>query len=295
MTLYALVGPTASGKSRAALALAERAHMEILSCDSMQVYRGMDIGSAKPTAAERARVRHHLIDEVEVDQPFSAARYVELAERAIDEVSGRGRRVLLVGGTGLYLRALRFGLFAAPARDEALRQRLQEEEGAQPGALHRRLAEVDPESAHRLEPRDLQRIIRALEVFELTGKPFSQHLRREAPRDRRPIRIAVLDPGKEPLRASVEERSRAMLAAGFVDEVRALVARFTAAPRPLHSVGYAEVLEHLAGRLSLAALPEAISRSTMQYARRQRTWFKKEPDARHFADASEAVAALVGE
>jgi tRNA dimethylallyltransferase len=286
--VIAVVGPTASGKSAAALQLAVERGGEIISCDSVQVYRGLDVGTAKPTAEERARVPHHLIDVVDPDEPFSAARWAELADRAIAEVRARGREPIVVGGTGLYLRALRFGLVDAPPRDVALRERLYDEERAHPGALHARLGAVDPESAARLQPRDLVRLVRALEVEALTGVPLSRHHAAHAPVERHATQVLVLDPRAE-LDARIAARTAAMIAAGLADETRALVERYGAALPALSSVGYRETVALLDGRLTAAEWAPAIVRSTRRYARRQRTWFRKEPGARWFPDAASLI------
>jgi tRNA dimethylallyltransferase len=291
--MIALVGATASGKSALALALAERIGAEIISCDSMQVYRELDIGTAKPTAAERARVRHHLVDLLAPDEPFSAARFVAHADEAIAAISGRGRRVLVVGGTGLYLRALRFGLIEAPARDDALRAALMAEERTHPGRLWRRLNEVDPGAARRIAPADEVRIVRALEVFTLTGVPLSRHHAAHHRRPRHPLAVLVLDPPLEVLRPRIAARARAMLAGGLVDETRAVVARYGEGLRALDAVGYREVAAHLAGRLPARALEGAIVAATVRYARRQRTWFNKEPDAMHHPDVDALTAAAL--
>jgi tRNA dimethylallyltransferase len=293
--LIALVGPTASGKSAAALEVAERLALEIVSCDSLQVYRRLDIGTAKPSVEERARVRHHLIDVAEPDELFSAARYAQLADQAIAAARARGRGVLIVGGTGLYLRALRFGLFAAPPRDEDMRARLRALEAAEPGALHHRLKEVDPPTAARLQPRDLQRIIRALEVFELTGVPLTQHHAAHVRTERHPIIVVVLDPPLEVLRQRIAARTGAMLAAGLVDETRALLQRYGRELGPLGAVGYREVVAQLLGERPGAGLAADITASTVKYARRQRTWFRKEAGATRLCDAADFVtAALAG-
>jgi tRNA dimethylallyltransferase len=252
----------------------------------MQIYRGADIGTAKPSLGERARVPHHLVDVVDPDEPFSAARYVALADQALAGIAARGRHAILVGGTGLYLRALRFGLFDAPSADPELRTRLYAEEEAAPGALHARLAAVDPESARRLAPRDLVRIVRALEVHAATGKPISEHHRAHTPSERHPMRVCILDPGKEALDARIEARTRALLDAGLVEEARGLRARFPSAA-VLGSLGYRESLQFLDGTLPEPELAPAIARATRHYARRQRTWFKKEPGATFFVDASQ--------
>jgi len=291
--IIAIVGPTAAGKTALALQVAESIGAEIVSCDSMQIYRGFDIGTAKPTAEERARVPHHLVDVAEADESYSAARYVSEAEHAIADVVARNRRVVICGGTGLYLRALRFGLVDAPPRDDELRKRLYDEEAARPGILHLKLRSVDPETAARLPSRDLVRIVRALEVHELTGQPLSKLHADHARTPRHPMRVLVLDPPLDQLTARITVRVEIMLAGGLIDETRKLVDRHGREARPLHSVGYAEVLQYLDKRLTAAQLGPAIVQSTRKYARRQRVWFKKEPEAELFSDverlATEAV------
>jgi tRNA dimethylallyltransferase len=289
--VFAIVGPTASGKTGAAIAVAERIGAEIVSCDSLQLYRELDIGTAKPTAAEQARVPHHLIDVLAPDESCSAARFAELAERAIADIRGRGRRVLVVGGSGLYFRALRFGLFAAPPRDDELRAGLLAEERAQPGRLHERLRAVDEVAAARIAPADLVRLVRALEVFELTGRPLTEHHAEHRQQERTPMAVFQLDPPFEVLDPRIAARVESMLAAGLVDETRRVIARYGAAP-PLQSVGYAEVCQLLAGQLRAEELAPAIVRATRRYARRQRTWFKKEPGARRFDSADELTRAI---
>lgn len=280
--MLAIVGPTASGKTGLALAIAERLDAEIVSCDSMQIYRGFDIGTAKPTAAERARARHHLVDVADPDESFSAASFVEHADRAIAEIGARGRRVLVVGGTGLYLRALRFGLVAAPARDDALRARLLDEEHARPGSLHLRLRAVDPASAGRLAPRDLVRVVRALEVHELTGVPLSEHFAAQQREPRHPLRVAVLDPPAEDLEARIAARAEVMVAGGLVEETRKLLGRYGETLRPLGAVGYRQAVALLRGELAVGELTRAIAMATRRYARRQRTWFRGEPEVERF-------------
>jgi tRNA dimethylallyltransferase len=275
--ILGIVGPTASGKTALALAQAEKIGAEIVSCDSMQVYRHLDIGTAKPTVEERARVPHHLIDVVDPDEPFSAARYVTLADRAIAEVRARNKPVIVVGGTGLYLRALRWGLFDAPPRDDALRARLTAEEEAAPGSLHARLREVDPDAAERINPNDLVRIIRALEVHELTGRPISVHHAEHKPVERHPMRVVVLDPPQVWLAARILTRSHQMIDAGLKIEAERAFARWGRI-QPLQALGYREVGLMLDGKLKEEELGRAITSATVKYARRQRTWFKKEPD-----------------
>ncbi len=293
--IVAITGPTAAGKTALALRVAEELRAEIVSCDSMQIYRGFDIGTAKPTPGERARVPHHLIDVAEANEGFSAARYVEEAERAIADIRARGLRVVLVGGTGLYLRALRFGLVDAPPRDDALRSRLYDEEARRAGALHLKLRAVDPETAARVPPRDLVRIVRALEVHELTGQPLGRLHAEHTREPRHDVRVLVLDPSPDQLLQRISVRVEIMMGGGLIGETRALRDRVGADARPLHSVGYHEVSQYLDGELPFPRLAPAIISATRQYARRQRVWLKKEPSARFFADgeqlANEAVTA----
>ena len=225
--LIAIVGPTGSGKSALALRLARELAGEIVSCDSLQVYRGLDIGSAKATAAERAEVRHHLLDVVEPGEEFSAAEYARQGRAALIEIAARGRLPLVAGGTGLYLKALLQGLFEGPARNEPLRRRLEAlAERYGDTRLHRLLGRVDPESAARLAARDRVRIIRALEVFWTTGRPLTA-LHREGARPLRGFATLVLGlaPDRADLRLRVEQRAREMFEGGLLDEVRALLDR----------------------------------------------------------------------
>ena len=276
--IIALVGPTGSGKTAASVALAGEGDAEIVNCDSRQIYRGLDIGSAKPTAAERAGVPHHLFDVVDPDQSYDAARYAAAARSAIAEITGRGRRVVVVGGTGLYLRALRFGLFAGPPADPALRARLTAEDEAVPGSLHARLAQLDPDSAVRLHPNDRLRVIRALEVLEGTGRPLSAwHGAHRFAGDELPMRVVGLQVARADLYARLDARCAAMLDAGLLDEVRGLVARYDPTRPALQSIGYRQVAAHLRGECDLPAALEAMRRATRQFAKRQTTWFRAEP------------------
>ncbi len=290
--LLAVVGPTASGKSELALRLARERSGEIVSCDSQQVYRGLDIGTAKPTPEERREVRHHLLDVVEPDQPFSAADYARLARAALLDIRRRGRLAIVAGGTGLYLRALLSGLFEGPSRDEDLRRRLAaiaDRRGDQ--RLHRLLRRVDPAAAARIEPRDRVRVVRALEVFLATGRAISVHQGRgERPLEGfRPLLLG-LRPDRADLRRAVVERTRAMLAAGLIDEVRGLVARgLSPEVRALQSIGYRQAVAVVRGALTEAAAEQAIVTDTMRLAKRQLTWFRhQEPDLRWFENAQAA-------
>jgi len=290
----AILGPTASGKSALALAIAEQAGGEIIACDSQQVYVGLDVGTAKPTADERRRVPHHALDLCRPDETFHAARWAAVARAAIDDVIARGRLPIVVGGTGLYYRALTAGLFEAPAPDPALRARhreLADREGVE--ALRARLLEIDPESAAAIGPRDFVRISRALEVHEQTGQIIGA-LRRQAaaPGDLAPVAV-LLDPPLDVLRARIEGRVREMLAAGFLDEVRRLrTAGYGTGSRPMLALGYQQLASVLDGTKTLDDATTEIARATLAYARRQRTWFKKEPIAARFAEPPPVAVVL---
>lgn len=276
--IVAIVGPTGSGKTSVALELAEAGGAEIVNCDSRQIFRGLDIGSAKPTAAERARVPHHLFDVVNPDESFDAARYAAAARAAIAGITARGRRVVVVGGTGLYLRALRFGLFAGPPADPALRARLDAEEDAAPGALHARLTRLDPDSAARLHANDRLRLIRALEVLEATGRPLSDwHGEHRFAGDELSMRVVGLRVERAALYPRLDARCAAMLDAGLLDEVRGLTARYDPALPALQSIGYRQMAAHLRGECDLPTALEAMRRATRQFAKRQTTWFRAEP------------------
>ena len=293
--LVAVVGPTASGKSALALRLARDRAGEIVSCDSLQVYRGLDIGSAKPTPEERAAVRHHLVDVADPDEPFSAARYARLARAAVADIAARGRLPVVAGGTGLYLRALLQGLFEGPSRDEALRGRL---EGAADrfgdARLHRLLARVDAEAARRIAPPDRVRVVRALEVFRATGRPITESHRKGS----EPLRgfrtlLVGLDPGREALRTAVVARTRRMLEAGLVEEARRLVARGLSLDRgPLASIGYRQAVAVVRGEISRDEAEGAIVAATMRFAKRQRTWFRHQAEVRWYRDAEDCLSAV---
>jgi len=277
-----ILGPTASGKSAAAMTLARRLPAEIVSVDSAQVYRGMDIGTAKPTRAERDEVPHHLIDIVDPAQSYSAARFAADAKRLIAEIRARGRLPLLVGGTMLYAKALVEGLHPLPAADAALRARLNAL-AAREGwpAMHARLARVDPQTAARLQPGDSQRIQRALELYELTGRPMSEllHAARDASGGDGWLTIALEPSQRAALHARIAQRLHAMIAAGFVDEVRRLRARGDLHPGlpSMRCVGYRQIWEHLDGRCELPTAIERAIAATRQLAKRQLTWLRAMP------------------
>ncbi len=276
--LAVLTGPTASGKTRLALELAERWGAEIVSADSMQVYRRLDIGTAKPTGAERARVPHHLLDLVEPDERFDAVRYCAAADAAIAEVDARGRRVLVVGGTGLYLRVLLFGLAELPPPDPARRRELElEAERVGNVALHGRLAGIDPAAASRIHPADRFRIVRALEVAA-AGRPISElQAEHRFAEPRYPHRMVALEVERGELRARILGRAREMLEAGLLGEVRGILgAGFSAELRPLQAFGYREPVRAVLGRRPVDGLAEAIALDTARYAKRQATWLRGE-------------------
>jgi len=273
-----LLGPTASGKSALALPLAEQLDAEIVSVDSAQIYRGMDIGTAKPSPAERARVPHHLIDILEPTARYSAARFAADARRLAAEIRGRGRSVLLVGGTMLYFKALREGLDGLPSADPALRREL-ERAAAREGwpALHARLAARDPASAARIAPNDAQRIQRALEVCALTGKPMSALLGRRSAEPFDARWIALMPADRAALHARIAARFDAMLEAGLVEELRALRRRYRldAELPAMRCVGYRQAWQHLDGELDARGLRDKGIAATRQLAKRQLTWLRR--------------------
>jgi tRNA dimethylallyltransferase len=276
-----LMGPTGVGKSEVALALARQFPLEIVSVDSALVYRGLDIGTAKPSAAERAIVPHHLIDICDPAEPYSAGRFLSDARTLIDAIRVRGRVALLVGGTMLYFRALARGLAALPGADPGIRARLDaraRERGW--AALHAELAQVDPQAAARISPADAQRIQRALEVYELTGEALSVRQQRMAGTNLRLRRFALLPCARDELYRRLERRFDTMLEAGFLDEVRRLHARgdLHADLPSLRAVGYRQLWAHLDGRLTLAEAIAAAKRATRNLAKRQLTWLRAERD-----------------
>jgi tRNA dimethylallyltransferase len=274
--VVAVLGPTAAGKSRLGLELAERLGGEILCCDSMQVYRGMDVGTAKPTAAERATVPHHLLDIVSPSEQFHAAAWADAARKIIAEAAARSCPPIIVGGTGLYFRALVRGLFDAPRPDAGIRARHQAEAAALgTAALHERLRGVDPEAAARIKPGDLVRISRALEVWQQTGQTISELHRRRTPAALRVFSI-VLDYDLGFLRPRIAARVDSMMSAGFLDEVRGLRETGYGNARSMQALGYKQLGEHLDGKVDLETAVAAIKSATAAYARRQRTWFRRE-------------------
>jgi tRNA dimethylallyltransferase len=275
--IVVIAGPTASGKTALAIALAERLGGEIVNADSQAVYRGLDVGTAKASRAERARIPHHLVDVVEPGEGMDAARFAALADVAIADIAGRGRLPVVVGGTGLYLRALLHGVVAAPGRDAALRARL-EEEAARLGrpALHARLAAIDPDAAARIRPNDLVRIVRALEIAAGGRLPSELHAEHAFAPDRYAAAFLALDPPRDALHARIDARVRDMFAGGILDEARALLDRFGGALPEKLPIGYAEAAACARGAL----LPEEAIRRVQvahrRYARRQIIWLRRE-------------------
>jgi len=276
-----IVGPTASGKTGLAVRLCEESGGEVVSADSVQVYRHVTIGSGKPSAEELARAPHHLLDVVEPDQPMDAAVWAELARRTVEEIRARGRVPIVCGGTFLYVRALLWGLAPAPPADEAVRaahRALVEREGR--AALHRLLEQRDPESARRLAPNDFVRVSRALEVLEVSGVTMSQWQARHGFRDRQyDFRLVGLAQGREELEQRIAARVELMLAAGWEQEVRDLLARGWGDTRPLGAVGYKQMKAFIerGAQGERAALRDEIVRATRIFARRQRTWLREQP------------------
>jgi len=301
-----LLGPTGSGKTALSLALAERFGGEIVSCDSVAVYRGMELGTAKPTREERARVPHHLIDVAEPDEPFTAGAYSRLARELLQEIRARKRMPIVTGGTGLYLRALTEGLFAGPARQEPLRARLRSKAQKHGSAawLHKLLKRMDAATAKRIHANDTPKLIRAIEVCVAARRPMSTILDNgEMARDPltgfRLLRIG-LNPPREELYARLNQRCAAMFAAGLVEETRGLLERYGPV-KALDSLGYRQARGVLDGTLSEEAAIAAAQQGHRNYAKRQMTWFRREPEVHwieRFGDEAETlreVEALVQE
>jgi tRNA dimethylallyltransferase len=277
--ILVILGPTASGKTKVSLEIADILKGEIISADSRQIYRFMDIGTAKPGLEERKKILHHLIDIVNPDEYFSAADFSTKAREAIKNILGRGKEPIVVGGSGLYLRALFKGIFKGPGKDEKLRSKLKkraEESGIE--SLHRELEKKDPEAAKKIGPHNLVRIFRALEVYELTGKKISD-LQREGeypPEEYDFVKIG-LELDREQLYLRIEQRVEQMIIAGLVDEVKNLKEKgYDLRFAPLKTFGYKEIFQYQEGKISLDQAKEKIKLETRHYAKRQITWFKKE-------------------
>lgn len=290
-----LTGPTASGKTAVGVELALQLGAEIVSLDSMALYRGMDIGTAKPSPSERRGVPHHLVDVLDPAEECSLAHYVAAAHRVTAEIRGRGREVLFVGGTPLYLKALLRGIFQGPAADWEFRRRLQAEaESKEAGWLHAQLATVDPVSAGRLHPGDVRRLIRALEVFEKTGRPMSDWQRQfDRARPAGACRVFALDWPRPELHRRIDARVDAMFAAGFVEEARKLLANPGGLSHTARqALGYREIWAHLEGRFDLDATVLLVKTHTRQFAKRQSTWFRSLSECRRVAGAEAGAPAL---
>lgn len=279
--IVALAGPTATGKSALGLFLAEALPGEIVNADALQVYRGLDIGTAKPTPEERTRVPHHLVDVLEPTERWSAGEFARRAREAISGIRSRGRRPIVVGGSGLYLRALLEGISPVPRGDRAVRRGLRERAEAEGlPALYEELRRRDSETAGRVPPGDRQRILRALEVVEVSGTPLSEWIaRRPYGQERLPaVRLGLTLP-RALLYDAIERRVARMVERGWVEEVRSLLARGLSPAAPaFQAIGYREIARHLAGEWTLEQALDETVRATRRYAKRQLTWFRKEPD-----------------
>ena len=284
-----LTGPTASGKTALGIAMAKRLNAEVISMDSMAIYRFMDIGTAKPTATDRAEVPHHLIDILDPSEEFSVSDYIQAARQTALEIRARGKQVLFVGGTPLYLKGLLRGLFEGPAADPALREELTRfaESG---GDLHRCLAAIDPLAAKRLHPNDQRRIIRAIEVYERTGKPISLHQTQfETPASEAEHRVFAIDWEKEELNRRIDRRVEQMFEQGLLEEARRLF-EHPLGKSASQAVGYKELFDYFADETtrSLDETIALIQLHTRQFAKRQRTWFRSLPECRYISGDREA-------
>ncbi|MEM9186670.1 MAG: tRNA (adenosine(37)-N6)-dimethylallyltransferase MiaA [Planctomycetota bacterium] len=295
---WCLTGVTATGKSAIAVALAQRLDAEVLSLDSMAVYRGMNIGTATPTPEQQAAVPHHLINLIAPDEEFSVAQWLELAQAKIDEVRGRGKLPLFVGGTPLYLKCLLRGLFEGPQADWELRQEIQAEleaHGAE--ALHARLEQVDPVAASAIHRNDTRRILRALEVYRATGEPIShQQMEFEDARPAEECRVFVLQRDRPTQHRRIEQRVDAMIDGGLVEETQALVADGNGLGRTARqAVGYQEVLDYLAGEHDLARAAERTKARTRRFAKRQGTWFRSLSECRFVELTDDGTAEAIAD
>ena len=281
----AVLGPTGSGKSELALRLAAEFSGEVVNCDSLQMYRYFDIGTAKLTASERRNIPHYLIDVLDPDQVFTAGEYARLARGVLAEISARGRVPIVAGGTGFYFRALLEGLFPGPARDQALRDRLAARERRRPGSLVRLLRRFDPEAARRIHPHDLPKLTRALEVCLLARRPMTDMFRagRDALQGYRALKIG-LSPPRDELYQRIDHRTAEMFEGGLVEEVRTILARgFPPTAKPFESHGYRQAMQLLNGELSQKEALFYAQRNTRRYAKRQITWFRQEQEIHWFS------------
>jgi tRNA dimethylallyltransferase len=278
LPLVAVAGPTGSGKSDLALAVAQQFDGEIINCDSLQVYRHFDIGTAKLPLGQRSGIPHHLIDILDPDEIFTAGEYARIARETISAISHRGRLPILAGGTGFYLRALLDGLFDGPSRDQSLRDRLARREARRSGSLHRLLTRFDAATARKIHPHDVPKITRALEVCLLTRRKVSELFRegRDGLSGYRTLKLGLL-PDRDALNQRLDERCAAMFSNGLVEEVRHILALgFAAESKPFESHGYKQALQSIRGELNLREAVFYAQRNTRQYAKRQLTWFRRE-------------------
>lgn len=278
--LLVIVGPTASGKSHLALHLAKAFSGEIVNCDSLQLYRGFDIGSAKIPAAERMGIPHHLLDVLDASSVYSAGDYARTARAALAEIRQRGGLPVVVGGTGFYLRSLLEGLPALPPQEPALRARLAARQAARPGCLHRLLRRLEPSAAARIHPHDTQKLVRALEVRLLTREPIPRPDAASRLSGYRLLEIG-LTPDRQKLAEAIAERTRRMFEQGLVEEVRGLLAKgLTGEEKPFEALGYKQALQYLRGEISLNEAVRSTKIETRRYAKRQMTWFRRDPRIR---------------
>ncbi len=279
--LVVVLGPTASGKTALSLSLAERFRGEIVNCDSVAMYREFDLGTAKPTASERARVPHHLFDCVAPTSHVTAGEYARQAREVLDEIKARGHLAIVVGGTGLYLRALLEGLFPSPERSEELRQRLRERaESRESGYLHRILRRLDHEAAEKIHANDAPKLIRAVEVCLASRQKMTelwQQRGRDPLRGFRILRLG-LDPDRQALYDRINRRAQRMFEGGLVEETQRLYEKYGPAAGPLSSLGYSQAMQHIRGRLALEQALQAAQQAHRNYAKRQMTWFRREPE-----------------
>jgi tRNA dimethylallyltransferase len=293
--LVALAGPTGSGKSELSLAIAETFAGEIVNCDSLQVFRHFDLGTAKLPEAERRGIPHHLLDVVNPDELFTAGEYARMGRALLAEITARGRLPVVAGGTGFYLRALLDGLFEGPSRDEELRKRLAARESRRAGSLHRLLSRFDPEAAKRIHPNDVPKVMRALEVCLLARRPVTELFRggRNRLRGYRVLKLGLL-PDRDALYRRLDERCARMFEGGLVEEVRRILALgFAPEAKPFESHGYRQALQLIQGKLNAREALFYAQRNTRNYAKRQITWFRREPGLvwlRGFGDAEEIRA-----
>ena len=276
-----VLGPTGSGKTALSLALAERFHGEIVNCDSVAMYREFEIGTAKPTAAERARVPHHMLDVVDPCGFITAGEYARQAREVLQQIKARGALPIVVGGTGLYLRALLEGLFAGPQRSEELRERLRQrvEEKGPPGYLHRLLTRLDPAAARKIHVHDTPKLLRALEVCLASRTKMSEMWKqgRDPLQEFRIVRLG-LDPDRKALYERINQRAQRMFDDGLSEETLALLEKYGAAPRPLSALGYKQAVALMRGEFERAGAVQAAQQAHRNYAKRQMTWFRREPD-----------------